>query len=49
LRVVGEPFGEPQAQAVLTLRIVPEGVLIDRDEGIGKRRRLAKRSRLLLA
>jgi hypothetical protein len=41
LRVVGESFGEAQAQAVLALRILPKGVLVDRDEGIGKRRRSA--------
>ena len=41
LRVVGEPFGEAQAPAVLALRILPKGVLVDRDEGIGKRRCLA--------
>jgi hypothetical protein len=38
---VGKSFGEAQAQAVLALRILPEGVLVDRDEGIGKCRRLA--------
>jgi hypothetical protein len=39
--VVGEPFGEPQALAVLALRIVANCVLVDGDEGIGKRRGLA--------
>ena len=38
---MGKSFGEAQAQAVLALRILPEGVLVNRDEGIGKRRRLA--------
>ena len=41
LCVLGEYFGEAKAQAVLTLRILSEGVLVDRDEGVGKRRRLA--------
>src|SRR5215207_2383618 len=39
LRVLSEPFCEAKAQAVLALRVLPEGVLVDRDEGIGKRRR----------
>ena len=41
LRIVREPFGEAQAQAVLALRILAKDVLVDRDEGIGQRRRLA--------
>jgi hypothetical protein len=39
LRVLGQSFGE--AQTGLPLRVLPEGVLIDRDKGIGKRRRSA--------
>ena len=41
LCVLGESFGKTQGQAVLALRVLPEGVLVDRDEGIGKRRRSA--------
>jgi hypothetical protein len=41
LRGLGEPFGEAQAPAVLALRILPKGVLVDRDKGIGKRGCLA--------
>jgi hypothetical protein len=38
---VGEPFRKTQSPAVFSLGIFPEGVLVDRDEGVRKRRCLA--------
>ena len=48
LRVVGEPFGQAGVGTFLPLRVFPEGVLVNRDEGIGKRRRLAYVERFVI-
>jgi hypothetical protein len=49
LGVVSEPFSEPQALAVLALRIVAKCVLVDGDEGIGKCRGLANAEPLAIS
>ena len=41
LRVVGEPLCEAQPPTVLTLCILAEGVLVDRDQGVHESGRLA--------
>jgi hypothetical protein len=45
LRVVSQPLGETQPPAVLALRILAEGVLVDGDEGVRKSGRRASLNR----